>query len=76
MSDIERVKDLVGAMTDALLAQSDYTTSELISACATLFSSVARTIMEKSPESTDGILAIIQHMQFSLTPVTTKTVIH
>jgi hypothetical protein len=72
MADVERVKDLIGCMTDALTSfEKDYSASELLSAQATLFVRTAEVIIDRASGAREGIIAIVQHMQLQLTDVPT-----
>jgi len=77
MADVERVKDMVACMGDALAAfKEDYSVSELLSAEASLFLTTARVAIERAPLAREGIVAIVQHMLLSLTDVTDKQKVH
>jgi hypothetical protein len=68
MANVERVKDMVALMGDALAeCNLDYTVSEVLSAEATLLLTTARVIIERAPEAREGVVAMIQHMLLTLT---------
>jgi hypothetical protein len=70
MADVERVKDMVALMGDALATyEADYTVSEVLSAEATLLLTTARVVVEKVPEAREGVVAMVQHLLLSLTEV-------
>jgi hypothetical protein len=72
MAQVEKVKELIGVLADALTAYpGEYSASELLSTFATMFLSTSRVIMDKAPEAREGIIGIVQHIQLQLVDVPT-----